>query len=74
MLHRQDCHTFHKTALYKYGAMSKIEDYAPVLLCPTSVLHIYPGLNPRLCGEKLASGVIAQHVDRFVGSDIGYSF
>jgi hypothetical protein len=50
------------------------EDYAPVSLCPYSVMHSYPGLNPRLCGEKLASGAIAQHVDRFVGSDMGYYF
>jgi len=26
MLHRQDCHTFHKTAVYKYGAMTNIEE------------------------------------------------
>jgi len=50
------------------------ENYAAVSLCPSSVLHSYLGLNPRLCGEKLASGAIAQHVDRFVSSDMGHSF
>jgi len=26
VLHRQDCNTFRKTAVYKYGARSKIEE------------------------------------------------
>lgn len=39
------------------------EDYAPVSLCPSTVLHIYPRLNPRLCREKLASGALTEHVD-----------